>query len=191
VAVANHTTGTLDGATVTADLYDLSGSSLAAPVSQAVTVAPSSVAPVFTVPFDPGYPSPHLLRLRLTGTSGEVLSENVYWRYSSARDMLAFNHLLQVPVSATARRIAGRDGRDRLAVTLANNGTAVAAMVVLSLRDEATRLRILPALYSDNYVWLLPGESRQITVSWRDTLQPAAPAVLVRGYNVPPVTSRA
>lgn len=191
VAVANHTTGTLDGATVTADLYDLSGSSLAAPVSQAVTVAPSSVAPVFTVPFDPGYPSPHLLRLRLTGTSGEVLSENVYWRYSSAQDMLAFNHLLQVPVSATARRIAGRDGRDRLAVTLANNGTAVAAMVVLSLRDEATGQRILPALYSDNYVWLLPGESRQITVSWRDTLQPAAPAVLVRGYNVPPVTSRA
>ena len=56
--------------------------------------------------------------------------------------------------------------------------------------DEATGQRILPALYSDNYIWLLPGETRQIIVSWRDTLRPAAPAVLVRGYNVPPVMSR-
>jgi hypothetical protein len=37
-------------------------------------------------------------------------------------------------------------------------------MVRLSLRDRAGE-RVLPALYSDNYFWLLPGESRSITVT--------------------------
>jgi len=46
--------------------------------------------------------------------------------------------------------------------------------------------RILSARYSENYFWLLPGESREIQVSWPDG-QPrsGSPAVLVEGYNVP------
>lgn len=191
VAVANHTTQAIDGATVTASLYDLSGNSLAAPVTQAVTVPPSSVAPAFTVPFGSSLPSPHLLRLRLTGADAALLSENVYWRYVNAADMLAFNELPQVPLSASARLSAGGTPGGELSVTVANRGSAVAAMVVLSLRDAESGQRVLPALYSDNYLWLLPGERREITVSWRDSLQPAAPGVLVRGYNVPPQTFRA
>jgi hypothetical protein len=188
VTVANHTTGPLRAATVTAELYDLSGKSLAAPLSQAVTVAPSSASPVFTVPFGTSAPSPHLLRLRLTGHDGALLSENLYWRYRDAADMLAFNRLPQAAVSASARRGPGT-GQDQLTVTLANHGAAVAAMVVLSLRDAHSGQRVLPALYSDNYVWLLPGESRDITVSWRSDHRPAAPAVRVSGYNVPSVVT--
>ncbi|HEY1703975.1 MAG TPA: discoidin domain-containing protein [Trebonia sp.] len=190
VTVANHTTAPLRGATVTAELHDLSGNSLGAPLSQAATVPASSAAPVFTVPFGTGAPSPHLLRLRLTGQDGTLLSENVYWRYRDAADMLAFNQLPPVAVSASARRGPGT-GQDQLTVTLVNRGAAVAAMVVLSLRDAESRQRILPAFYSDNYLWLLPGESRDITVSWRGGRQVAAPAILVSGYNVPARTCRA
>jgi hypothetical protein len=190
VTVANHTAVPLRGVTVTAELYDLSGKSLGTPLSHAVTVAASSVASVFTVGFGTDAPSPHLLRLRLTAPDGALLSENVYWRYRDAADMLAFNRLPQAAVSASARRGSGA-GQDQLTVTLANRGGAVAAMVVLSLRDAASGQRILPAFYSDNYLWLLPGESKDITVSWRSGRKVAAPAVLVSGYNVPPQTHRA
>ncbi len=183
VLVANHTAQAVRGATVTAELYDLSGSTLAAPQSQPVTVAPSSAAPLFTVGFAASLPSPHLLRLRLTGQRGRLLSDNVYWRYRSPQDMQALNQLPQVPVSASVQ--GGGGGPDGLTVTLRNEGHAVAAMVVLSLRDRRSGQRVLPARYSDNYLWLLPGETRDVTVSWRPSRPPVDPQVLVNGYNLP------
>ena len=51
-------------------------------------------------------------------------------------------------------------------------------MVVLSLRDRRSGQRILPTRYSENYLWLLPGETREITLSWRPG-QVIVPQVLV------------
>jgi hypothetical protein len=181
VLVANHTAQPLAGATVIAELYDLSGNSLAAPRSQPVTVPASSAAAVFTVGFDASAPSPHLLRLRLTDQQNQVLSENLYWRYRDAQDMRALSQLPEVPLSASVRRAGGEN---QLAVTLSNDGHAVAAMVVLSLRDRDSGQRILPARYSENYLWLLPGETRDVIASWPNRRQPAAPEVVVSGYNV-------
>jgi hypothetical protein len=180
VLVANHASAPLAGATVTAQLHDLTGKQIAAPQSQPVTVGASATAPAFTVAFDAAAPSPHLLRLRLTGADGAVLSENTYWRYRQDQDMLALNQLPQVPVTATVRPA----GSHQVAVTVGNRGSAVAAMVVLSLRDEASGTRVLPAQYSDNYFWLLPGETRDVTVSWPSGRGPASPAIRVSGYNV-------
>jgi hypothetical protein len=182
VLAVNHTAQALTGATVTAELYNLSGKALAAPQSQAVTVDPSSAAPLFTVGFDASMPSPHLLRLRLTDQQNRLLSENIYWRYRNAQDMQALNQLPQVPVTSSVR---GTGSGNQLAVTLTNDGKAVAAMVVLSLRDRSSGQRILPTLYSENYLWLLPGETRDVTLSWRASLKHFAPQVLVNGYNLP------
>lgn len=181
VLVANHTARALTGATVTAELYDLAGHALAAQQTQPVTVAASSAAPLFTVAFPASLPSPHLLRLCLTGARGQLLSENVYWRYRSAQDLQALNRLPQVTVSAGVRG----NGRGGLAVTLRNEGHAVAAMVVLSLRDRRSGQRVLPTYYSDNYLWLLPGETRDVSLSWPDRHPPFVPQVLVNGYNLP------
>jgi hypothetical protein len=182
VLAVNHTPQALTGATVTAELYDLSGNALAAPQSQAVTVASSSAAPLFSVTFDASMPSPHLLRLRLADEHDRLLSENIYWRYRNAQDMQALNQLPQVPVTSSVRRTGSGN---QLTVTLTNDGQAVAAMVVLSLRDRGTGQRILPTLYSENYLWLLPGETRDVTLSWRASLEHFAPQVLVNGYNLP------
>jgi hypothetical protein len=178
VLLVNHTGRPLAGGTVTAELYDLSGRALAAPRSQPASVAASSTATLFDVGFPTTLPAPHLLRLRLTDGRGTVLSENVYWRYRDPTDLRALNRLDAVPVSVHARH--EQDGR--LRATLRNDGSVVAAMVVLSLRDARSGRRVLPALYSDNYLWLLPGESRDITVTWRH--RTGAPRLLVTGYNV-------
>jgi hypothetical protein len=64
-------------------------------------------------------------------------------------------------------------------------------MVRLSLRDGKSGDRVLPTLYGDNYLWLLPDESREVTLSWpADALPSGRPALRVEGHNVPRVVAR-
>jgi exo-1,4-beta-D-glucosaminidase len=68
---------------------------------------------------------------------------------------------------------------------LHNTGAAVAFFVRLRLTKGAGGDEILPALWSDNYVSLLPGETRAITVEINPkTLGGRAPALAVTGWNV-------
>ena len=68
---------------------------------------------------------------------------------------------------------------------------AVAAMVRLSLTDGATGHRVLPTLYSHNYLWLLPGESQTVTLSWpARALASGHPLLTVEAYNSRPATGR-
>ncbi|HEY2060271.1 MAG TPA: glycoside hydrolase family 2 protein, partial [Amycolatopsis sp.] len=56
------------------------------------------------------------------------------------------------------------------------------AMVRLSLRERNGTDRVLPTLYGDNYFWLLPGESRTITVDPHRAVD--HPRLRVEAYNV-------
>ncbi|HWO66593.1 MAG TPA: discoidin domain-containing protein, partial [Umezawaea sp.] len=177
VIVANHTAGGVAG-TVVGELFDLAGKPLG-DFRQAVEAGPSSTAPAFEVPFGDGLPALHLLRLRFLGGDGEVLSENVYWRYRAATDMRALNGLARPRLSV--RTVATRE---KVTTTVRNEGQVVASMLRLSLRDKRTGDRVLPALYSDNYLWLLPGESRAVTITpGSGDLVGANLRVLVDGYN--------
>ena len=51
-------------------------------------------------------------------------------------------------------------------VELRNTGTTVALANKLTLLNAKDGSRILPAYYTDNYVSLLPGESREIEIEY-------------------------
>ncbi|WP_202869298.1 discoidin domain-containing protein [Kribbella antibiotica] len=155
--VLNHTVKPL-AAQVTADLYDLNGARLGTQ-TQAITVAASNKSEGFKVAFGADLPALHLLRLKLTDAAGKVLSENTYWRYRKPTDVQRLNSLptAKLDVRATA-------GRGKLTATIRNTGKTVAALIRLSLRDRVGN-RVLPATYTDNYFWLLPGETRTVTVT--------------------------
>jgi len=65
--------------------------------------------------------------------------------------------------------------------TIRNSGKTVAAMVRLSLRERNGTDRVLPTLYSDNYFWLLPGESRTVTINPQRPVR--QPRLLAEAYN--------
>ncbi|SEG91582.1 F5/8 type C domain-containing protein [Actinacidiphila yanglinensis] len=182
VHAVNQTAAALTGVTVTARLVDLHGTSLAAAQTRTLDVAASSSAAAFTVPFADGLPTPHLLRLTLTDRHGTQLSDNSYLRYRAASDVRAVNDL------ATARLRTGvrRTGRDEAVVSLRNDGDGVAALLRLGVRDAHADTRVLPARYSDNYLWLLPGESRDVTVSWPARALPSGePRFTAEALNLP------
>jgi hypothetical protein len=58
-------------------------------------------------------------------------------------------------------------------------------MVRLKAVRETSGDRILPAIYSDNYVALMPGESRTIRTELENAdTRGERPAMVVEGFNV-------
>ncbi|MEU6141052.1 discoidin domain-containing protein [Streptomyces sp. NPDC047081] len=185
VIAVNHTPRAIKGATVSARCYDLTGRQLTPEQRKKVDIAPSSTTSTLTVD-RAGLPDFHLLRVRLTGAGGEALSDNTYWRYQKPDDMRALSGMPRTRVSVEVTGTSQSGTRSSLTARLRNRGSSVAAMVRVSLRDAKTGRRVLPALYSDNYLWLLPGESGLIGVSWpADAAGGSRPRLQVEGYNVP------
>jgi beta-galactosidase/beta-glucuronidase len=122
-----------------------------------------------------------ITKLELLGRNGALLSENLYWLSREPADTRAMSAMQQASVSLTARRVAG-EGEQVFEATLTNLGSVPALMVKLTARDAAGE-RVLPAYYDDNYVSLLPGETRMVTI--RAPLSGAGPrSIGVRGWNV-------
>jgi hypothetical protein len=124
-----------------------------------------------------------LVQLTLTDAAGATLSENLYWQ---GRDPASQRRLLELPaqtVSMTAQASAA-GGDTRVSVTLTNRGSAAALAAKLTMLDERGG-RVLPVYLDDNYLSLLPGDSRRV-----DVLCPAAAGrcarVALRGWNVEP-----
>jgi hypothetical protein len=118
----------------------------------------------------------------MTDSDGNLRSENTYWRYRADSDMRALNQLPSTRISASLRP-AG----DAYDAVIRNTGQTVAAMVRLSLRQANGTDRVLPTLYGDNYFWLLPGESRNISVSPRTAV--VRPRLRLEAYNVEPTVT--
>jgi hypothetical protein len=164
--------------------FDVNGTYYGARAACATTRA-------FTAGWTDDLPDLHLLRLTLEDGSGRLLSQNTYWRYRTPAAMKALNGAKQVKVSASVGRITRSGPRHGLTATIRNSGSAVAAMVRLSLLDDKSGERVLPTLYSLNYVWLLPGESQTVTLSWpAEALPSGRPVLRVEGYNSPRVVAR-
>lgn len=126
------------------------------PVSAAALATTRSAVAVPRALFDR---SPVVLtKLELFDARGRLLSENFYWL---AGNPAAYRNMTAMKAAKVSIRTqAGKTG---LQATLKNESSYPALMVKLTVRD-ATGARVLPAYWSDNYVSLLPGETRTVTL---------------------------
>ena len=78
-----------------------------------------------------------------------------------------------------------RDGDQEIThVTLENPSKSLAFFIRLKLKKGAAGPEILPVLWQDNYVSLLPGEKRELTAIYRASeLGAERPAIEVKGWN--------
>ncbi|MEU5713618.1 discoidin domain-containing protein [Streptomyces flaveolus] len=191
IIAVNHTRRALTHATVTAETYDLSGRRIASTRRARVDVAPAGSAVAFTAAPSDDLPDLHLLRLTLTDDRGRVLSRDTYWRCRTPEALRALDQVSRTRLSASLSPVSRDGDRREMSATVRNTGSMVAAMVRLSLLDAEDGARVLPALYDDNHLWLLPGETRSITLCWSATALPSGrPKLRVEGYNTHPVTVR-
>jgi len=72
-----------------------------------------------------------------------------------------------------------------ITVTLHNPTPTIALMTHLQLHQKRSGDRVLPVFYSDNYITLVPGESRTVTIQFATkNLANNAPLLLIDGFNI-------
>jgi beta-mannosidase len=137
-----------------------------------------------TLPTPAGLSAVHFVKLDLMDSKGKAVSGNFYWKETVQDDLQALDTIPDVELDGSVvRRDAGGDCR--LEVKLSNPTRHVAVMAHVQLRNQRTDRRVLPVYYSENYVSLLPGESRTIAIEAAlQDLGGARPLVVVDGWNV-------
>jgi len=122
-----------------------------------------------------------LVALSLTDSRGTVISENVYWQARDEASHQLLNGLAAQEITAETS-IADQPLERIVTAKVTNRGTAPSLNIKLTLVDEKGR-RILPAYYSDNYLTLLPRESRKVEIRFPTTASPTV-SLQLRGWNV-------
>jgi exo-1,4-beta-D-glucosaminidase len=91
--------------------------------------------------------------------------------------------LQQLPPAEVKAKAHFESGRAK--VTLENPSKAIAFLVHLAVRKGPGGEEVLPVLWDDNYVTLLPGETRELEATYAPKdLGPATPVLTLDGWNV-------
>ncbi|HTR65268.1 MAG TPA: hypothetical protein VMH85_05825 [Terriglobales bacterium] len=172
--------------------------------SQQVTLdAPAdSTSKVLTLPQVDGLSPTYFLVLRLEDSAAKTVGSNFYWLSSkqetidwtksnwyttptsSYADYTALSELPKVKLKVS--EVLQRKGEEAIThVIVENPSKAIAFFVRLKVDKGRGGDEILPVLWQDNYISLLPGEKREVTASYRASeLGTAKPVVEVSGWNV-------
>jgi len=172
-------------------------------------VAPDGSHAVFTLPEIQGLTSTYFLVLRLEDGLGSHADTNFYW-LSTRPDVLAWNltSWFYTPIRAYADFTGLRDlppatldlsawmeeqgDEHTVRVTVENPGANLAFFLHLKVLRGPSGGEVLPILWNDNDLSLLPGERREISATCRTAdLHGADPVVEIHGWNVAPFSRKA
>jgi hypothetical protein len=187
VDVVNTTTAPLAGLSDSANVFSLDNKLLLAHEEHRDAAA-DSVTAGFKLDLAPLLANGVvLIKLELRSASGELLSDNLYWIGADSSSYRELNRLPPAALSVTASS-ASSAGAVHVHVELRNTGSAAALANKLTLLNAADGTRILPAYFSDNYVSLLPGETRDIDIEFPPAAAHGPTQLTVRGWNLAPQT---
>jgi hypothetical protein len=182
IEVVNYSGGDRRGLMARVEIFNMDGARVG---DKTVTVdsKEDSVVTAVAMVYPKGLSAVHFLRLTLA-QGAAVISRNDYLRSVVEGDYRAIRQLAKARVQATTT--SRREGDVWRLATELQNGSAWPALMtrVKAVRAESGD-RILPAIYSDNYVLLMPGEHRtvQTELQHADT-RGEAPKIVVSGFNV-------
>jgi hypothetical protein len=165
VEVVNYSAGDARGLTASAQLLNMDGAvkwERPAPVDSSED---SMVSPIH-MEYPEGLTPVQFIRLKLA-RGGETISENFYWRGLEEYNYRALRDLPKVKLEAVTHA-ERQGGRWLLTTTVHNPAKTPALMVKLKAVREKSGDRILPAIYSDNYIALMPGERRTVRTELED-----------------------
>ena len=163
-----------------------------------------STSKIFTLPEVDGLSSTYFLLLGVEDGTGKLVGSNLYWLsthpetldweksnwYTTPTVTFAdYTALAQLPkVKLKLSSVTQHKGEGAVThVIVENPSKSVAFFVRLKLCSVVSDncKEILPVVWQDNYITLLPGEKRDVGATYRaNQLQGAKPVVQARGLNV-------
>jgi exo-1,4-beta-D-glucosaminidase len=195
LCIINSTLHAYQNLHATARLIALDGSPLESKDST-LSIEADGVANLFTIPEQK---TTTFLKLELHDAKGTLLSDNFYWLpahlaelnwpkttyvYTPAihyADMHDLHNLLPATVKAHILH-----SPQQASITLENSGKSVAFFLALRAVKSGTDEDIAPVFWSDNYISLLPGESRTLTL--RNLPASEKIDIKLAGWNLIPIT---
>ena len=137
----------------------------------------------FKLEFPEGISSVHFIKLTLK-EGDEIISDNFYWRGVEDGNYQALRDLPKVDLNNST--VVKKSGDEWLLTTTLKNTTETPALMVrLKVIGKSSGERILPVFYSDNYISLMPGEEKVITMKLCDRdMGGETPGVEISGYNL-------
>jgi len=186
---------------LTARVFNLDGTQKFS-MDTALDATADSTAKAFDLPQIEGLSPAYFLDLRITDGSGTVVGSNFYWLSTKAETLdwarsnenmtptasyADYTSLAQLPkvkmnVSSRTERVANESVTH---VLIENPSKSLAFFVRLKLDKDKGGEEILPVIWQDNYISLLPGEKRELTATCHaSSIGEAAPVIEVSGWNV-------
>jgi exo-1,4-beta-D-glucosaminidase len=202
VVVVNDTPAAAAGLRVTASVLDFALTEKFTREA-AIDVAADGVLRAFEIPGISGLTTTYFVRLALRDAAGRIVSRNFYW-LSTEDDQLDWpktqwyttptrrhadlTALARLPATTLSVAPAFEAGASTSTaqVTVTNTGRALAFQVRLKLEDPGTGDEILPVFWADNYFELLPGERREVSVSYPRVDGAGRPRVTADAWNTVP-----
>jgi exo-1,4-beta-D-glucosaminidase len=149
-----------------------------------------------------GLSTVYFIDLKLKDSSGNILGRNFYWLSTkedildekntlwfvtpnkSFADFSGLKDLPEVQIAANHQFIDAGD-EQVIQVTLENPSDFIAFFIEMNIYGTSSGHSVLPIFWEDNYVSLLPGETREIRARFsKEDLHEEMPAFRFSGWNV-------
>ncbi|MBE9511096.1 MAG: hypothetical protein IMY71_09475 [Bacteroidetes bacterium] len=142
-----------------------------------------STVKCFKLEFPKSLTSVHFIKLTLK-EGDKTISENFYWRGLEDGNYQALRDLPVVELENSTR--VEKSGKNWMLITSLNNTSEHPVLMIrLKVVGQNSGERILPVFYSDNYVSLMPGEEKVITMKLKnEDTAGEKPSVEISGFNL-------
>lgn len=201
IVVVNDTTAALEEITVQVRVLDLQ-SEILFEGSQSLSVPSETVQEVLVLPSVSPPDKVYFVDCKIEGADGTLLASNLYW-LSTQEDVMDWEAsewfytpidrfadltaLARMPAAAieVEHRFESSNGGQTVHVSLTNPSDQLAFFIELKVTGAQSGRLAAPVLWDDNYISLMPGESKEIRGRFEAHALPAEEAVFsYTGWNV-------
>lgn len=163
----------------------------------------NSSAIIAQIPEDIKLTEVYFLKLRLLNGRKETIADNFYWLskqkdvpdfkkttwfYTPLKEYANFKSLDQLAKTKIKTEYTVKKtgiGENEVTVTLTNPTNTVAFLIELNISGDKSGKTVVPVLWDDNYISLVPGESRVVKARFSDkALNGDKPVFRFKGWNV-------
>jgi exo-1,4-beta-D-glucosaminidase len=184
-------------------IYDINSSQVLQE-SVDINVPAESASEIYKLPASLNLSNSYFLDLRLMNDAGIEVGSNFYW-LSSQKDELDYDaefedwafytpskvyadhsllHSMPEAKLKIDHKFESSGDRQKVCLSIENTGSHIAFFLELNISGEKSGESILPVLWDDNYISLLPGETRKIQASFAKKDRTGDhPVLTVSGWN--------
>ncbi|MFN8240499.1 MAG: glycoside hydrolase family 2 TIM barrel-domain containing protein [Bacteroidales bacterium] len=183
------------------EIYSINGTRLF-DKTFSTSVLPDASNLVSILPTGIDYTRVFFLKLYLKDANQQLLADNIYWLstkkdtpdfnktewfytpLSDYADLTGLNYLQEAKIELQDTLTVKGDDCE-MQVRIKNTGKPVAFLIELSIVGENSGKSVVPVLWDDNYISLVPGEEKSVKATFsRSSLKGDKPVLRYKGWNL-------